>query len=269
MSTPISPRSSEEEDLQVELESKVHQMIFLKKKLNHDVGYNYWKKYVASAFWCQVSTPVNLVITFLTAITTAQAQSDQLIPQHIYASLTVASLIITTLNTFFRPHAQYATNAEFVAKWHDIGIRFEKEWYDKVLAKIDKKQQIQVIDKKIESYKSLQNEIVALRKAEGTTTINFLTDLIFIICYSTCIRNYKRWLDFDKKIEQETEEKDTKESALRTLNIAKRMFHNRPRIPTPTTPPSPPCPPSPPPPTHTVPPPLTSVLVLPESKDEV
>jgi len=80
-----------------EEEKKFEKLYILRQKLDKEIGYNYWKKYVASAFWSQISTPINLTITFLTAITTAQSQSGSLLPQSIYSHIAIASLVITTL----------------------------------------------------------------------------------------------------------------------------------------------------------------------------
>jgi hypothetical protein len=95
----------------------ITKVIFLKKKIDKEIGYNYWKKYVASVFWSQISTPINLTITMLTAITTAQIQTNDLISPTVGSNLAIVSLILATLNTFFRPHTQYATNTELLTKW--------------------------------------------------------------------------------------------------------------------------------------------------------
>ena len=192
------------------MDEQMAKLDFLMKKIDRDIGYNFWKKYVASAFWSQISTPINLVITFLTAITTAQAQSPDLIPQSIYAQLAIVSLIITTLNTFFRPHTQFATNTEFLQKWNDVGISFEKEYYDKIILQSITDDDFKVVKEKIKKYEMIQDTMNVLRKSEGTNTVNFLTDLIFIICYSTCIRNYKRWLSHDQKVAKDMDDETTK-----------------------------------------------------------
>lgn len=192
------------------MKEQMNKMEFLMKKIDREIGYNFWKKYVASAFWSQISTPINLVITFLTAITTAQAQSPDMLPQSIYSQLAIVSLIITTLNTFFRPHAQFATNTEFLQKWNDLGVRFEKEYYDKPIVRLYIEEEFKVVKEKIIAYEKIQEDMNVLRKTEGANTVNFLTDCIFIVCYSTCIRNYKRWMDHDNKIAKETD-KQTRE----------------------------------------------------------
>ncbi len=190
-----------------EIEMAAQEMIFVERKLDREIGYNFWKKYVASAFWSQISTPINLTITFLTAITTAQAQTDTLIPQTLYSQVAIVSLIITTLNTFFRPHTQYATSTEYLSKWNDLGVQFEKQYYSR-------KTQYPEICNRIDEYKKLHDEVNNLRKAEGANTVNFITDLIFYICYNTCIRKHKRWLDMDKKAEREAAESYTKYSVI-------------------------------------------------------
>lgn len=179
---------------------------FLKQKLDREIGYNYWKRYVASAFWSQISTPINLTITFLTAITTAQAQTGGLISQETFAHLTIVSLIITTLNTFFRPHTQYAANTDLLGKWVDLGVRYENEFYDRIEAKT-----LEEFKVKLAAFEVLNTDVNTLRKIEGTGSINFLTDILFMICISTCLAKYKCWLDRDviTKKEKEKEEAAT------------------------------------------------------------
>lgn len=198
------------------LEMATAEMIFIERKLDREIGYNFWKKYVASAFWSQVSTPINLTITFLTAITTAQANAQDLISQSVYAQLAIISLIITTLNTFFRPHTQYATTTEYLSKWNDLGVQFEKEYYSR-------KNTVTEVESRITAYKTLHDNVNNLRKAEGANTVNFLTDLLFYISYRTCIRNYKKWLDMDKKVENEAKTSFTKYQTAKKELVLRRI----------------------------------------------
>jgi hypothetical protein len=176
-------------------EKQFEKLCILRRKLDKEIGYNYWKKYVASAFWSQVSTPINLTITFLTAITTAQSQTQNFLSQSMYSQIAITSLVITTLNTFFRPHTQYAANTEYLSKWKEIGIEFEKEFFNRM-----EDESIEAYQTKIENYQTLQEKVDGLRKSEGTDMINFLTDFIYYICYRTCLRRYRRWLDVDRRI---------------------------------------------------------------------
>lgn len=176
----------------------ITKVIFLKKKIDKEIGYNYWKKYVASVFWSQISTPINLTITMLTAVTTAQIQSNDLITPSVASNLAIVSLILATLNTFFRPHTQYATNTELLTKWTNLGVKFEDEYYNNMV----EHKTLGGYRKRLESLQGIQKEVNALRQSEGTNTINFLTDFIFLVSFNSCLRNKKNWLDRDKGVEQ-------------------------------------------------------------------
>jgi len=65
------------------------QLRTIENKLDKEIGFYYWKRYIASAFWSNISTPINLSITLLTAITTGQATTEQLLPQNIYVNLSM------------------------------------------------------------------------------------------------------------------------------------------------------------------------------------
>jgi hypothetical protein len=213
----------------------IKKVIFLKKKLDKEIGYNYWKKYVASVFWSQISTPINLTITMLTAVTTAQIQTNDFISPSISGNLAIVSLILATLNTFFRPHTQYATNTEFLAKWRILGVKFEDEYYNNMI----EKKQLQDYRKRLESLRLIQKEVNELRQAEGTNTINFLTDFIFFLSFISCLRNKKNWLDRDKAVEEAAtakieenarEKKATKKSNKRMRDITKQIMDEEEKI---------------------------------------
>ena len=175
----------------------IKKVIFTKKKLDKEIGYNYWKRYIASVFWSQISTPINLAITILTAITTAQIQTNDFVSPSASSNLAVISLILATLKTFFRPHVQYATNTEFLSKWVVLGVKFEDEYYNN---RIEGKT-IGDYLKRLESLQAIQKSVNELRQLEGTNSINFLTDFIFYISFLTCLRNNKNWLDSDKTVD--------------------------------------------------------------------
>jgi hypothetical protein len=176
---------------------------FLEKKLNIDLGFYYWKKYIAAAFWSQVSMPISLVITLLTAITTAQATAPNLLPDTVYRNISITTLVITVLNTFFRPHAQMTQSLEAMQRWNALGIEFEKIYYSDIN---NVETAVVNSEKTRDAYLQLQEKINTLRAAEGPTTTNFLTDLIHIISIHTCLRKSQKWLDFEKQVEKEHED---------------------------------------------------------------
>ncbi len=87
---------------------------FLERKIDTDLGYYFWKKYIAAAFWSQVSTPLNLSITLLTAITTAQTNSGGFLSLTAARDISIVTLLLTVLNTFFTPLDQLNKNLVIV-----------------------------------------------------------------------------------------------------------------------------------------------------------
>lgn len=168
-------------------------VIFMESKLDIDIGYYYWKKYIASAFWSNISTPINLIITLLTAVTTAQTASSNIVTENTSIKLSITTLIITALNTFFRPHTKMSSSIELMKKWVELGNDFEELYYSE--HKYSTKS-----DFIIEKYKELQLRSNTLKESEGPDTMNWLTDLIHFISKKTCIKKYQRWLDTNKQI---------------------------------------------------------------------
>jgi len=170
-------------------------VVFLENKLDIDIGFYFWKKYVASAVWSNLSTPINLIITLLTALSTAQTTSKNIISDNLAVDISIATLVITVINTFFRPHFQMTQNIDYMKKWAALGNDFEEIYYseEKYTTNIET-----IIDK----YRELQTRVNQLKETEGPDTTNFFTDLIHIICNITCLKKYQRWLDMNKQIMQ-------------------------------------------------------------------
>jgi hypothetical protein len=172
-------------------------LVDLNNKLDHQIGFYWWKKYIAGAFWSNMSTPINLTITLITALTTGQAATKDLIPDNIYINLSIAVLVISTLNTFFRPHLQMMENVNSMQKWTEFGCKFSNIKND-----IEKNKDGKYIFD-LENPKNLKHKIGLLRDLQKTinahiTTItsvnqNFLTDLIHIFARKTCLGNKERW----------------------------------------------------------------------------
>jgi len=176
----------------MKLRKKIDFLNFLETKLDLDLGFYFWKRYVSSAFWSNISTPINLVITLLTGVTTAQATNTNLLSGNMSQVISITTLIITVLNTFFRPHEQYNQNTDLMKKWFALGNDFEEIYYteDKYSTNLEET---------IRKYKELQTKLNDL-KDEGMNSINFLTDLIHTIAQKTCLKKYEKWLDTNKEI---------------------------------------------------------------------
>ena len=171
-------------------------MAILEKKLNTDIGFYYWKKYTAAAFWSQISMPVNLSITLLSGLTTAQANSSSVLPSELYARVTIAMLLLTTINTFFRPHAQMTANLEALQKWNAIGMEFEMVYYSDLDNDYSDGKPLETA---IEQYQAVQKRIHEQRASEGLAITNFFTDLLFILAYYSCCRRHRKWIEKERR----------------------------------------------------------------------
>ncbi len=155
----------------------------LENKLNADIGFAWWNKYVAAAFWSNLSLPLNLTITLLTALTTAQTATENLLPRKSYVALSIVALVISVLNTFFRPHTQMMENIKVMSKWTEFGNKFESIYY----SDSDRS--------RLKEYQALQNEINMYENSQSPESRNFLTDLIHIVVRASCLKKRDKWLD--------------------------------------------------------------------------
>lgn len=163
----------------------------LEQKLNVDLGLYWWKQYVASAFWSNISMPLNLAITMLTALTTAQAATNNLLSHSVYVNINIASLVLSVLNTFFRPHVQVTENIKIMNEYGTFGTRYEKIVYTPCLTPDDNQ-------RRLEELRQLSNDMNTYRNALSPDARNFLTDMIFIVAKYTVLRGHNNWLDFNE-----------------------------------------------------------------------
>lgn len=185
----------------------------LEDKLDGEIGNHWWKVYIASAFWSNVSTPINLLITLLSAVTAGQASTDTLLSHSTFLKISITSLIVSTLNTFFRPHQQFMQNMETIKKVNEFGFQFEEIYYTN-------KENEEDHHRRYDAYKKLMMEYHKFKNTMSPEQQNFVTDLIYYICIKTCLINDDKWLDIDMKyIEEKTDEKKEKENENETTDI--------------------------------------------------
>tara|TARA_Y100000992_G_scaffold291500_1_gene247972 strand:- start:1345 stop:1923 length:579 start_codon:yes stop_codon:yes gene_type:complete len=156
----------------------------LKEKIDKDLGFYYWKYYIAGAFWSNIATPINLTITILSALVSGQANTDSLLSVKLYKNLSIALLLLSTVNTFLRPHIQMNENVQMKKKYDALGSEFEKI----VFSNISENQ-------KIKNYELIAEKIDQLRINDTPVSQNYLTDLIHIICRNTCLIEKNLWLN--------------------------------------------------------------------------
>ena len=192
-------------------------MVELETKINTEIGYRFWKKYVNAAFWSYISLPINLSITMMTALSTGQATTDNLLPKSLYINISLATLVISVLNTYFRPYVQMNQNIEYMNKWSVLGCQFEEIYYSE-------NRTLEHINTRITRYENLLKSINDLKKAEILESQNFLTDSIHLAlrsCYC-CLKNKNSWLALDKTLKAEDDDEKKRQEEKR-LDEEKRL----------------------------------------------
>jgi hypothetical protein len=152
--------------------------------INKDTGYYWWKRYIYAGFWSVSSNPINLCITIFTAITTGQSATGSLFGESVTTSISVSTLILSVINTFFKPPEQLRLNQVLKDKWADLGVEYEEVHYQISHSIADKK-------KKLENIQKLYSKVVSLKKNDDT---NYFIDLIFLLARFMCIRKEIKWL---------------------------------------------------------------------------
>jgi hypothetical protein len=155
------------------------------KKINEDIGFYWWKRYIYTAFWSNISTPINLSIIILTAITTGENATQNLIGQNVSTILGVVVLFVSIFNTFFQPNEQLAQNKKILADWLDVGAEFDEIYYDKVYTSEEKYGRLKNLE---ELFKSVS----VLKRANDS---NFIIDLLYACMRCICLRNNINWID--------------------------------------------------------------------------
>jgi len=158
-------------------------MSSLKDKLDNDLGFYYWKYYIAGAFWSNIATPINLCITVLSALISAQANTDSILNDNVYKDLSIALLLLSTINTFLRPHIQMNENVQMKRKYDANGTEFERVFFSD-----------NTNDEKKEAYGLIAEKLDQMRINDSPVSQNYLTDLIHIICRQTCLSSKNQWL---------------------------------------------------------------------------
>ena len=160
------------------LEEEISEYI---SKLNNDVGYYWWQRYIYSAFWSNISTPINLCILLLTSLTTGQSISQNLISQDITSNLGILALIVSLCNTFFKPYEQLTSNQKILNNWANIGNKLDEIYYDEAFSLEEKK----VMLKNLED---LFKEMLSLKRNNDN---NYFIDLIYLIIRVLCVHKPK------------------------------------------------------------------------------
>lgn len=171
----------------------------LQRKLNGELGDVWWNLYIAGAFWSNISTPINLSITLLSAITAGQATTTNMLSQSLFIKISIASLIISTLNTFFRPHGQLMSIMDSLKKINELGFKFESIYYTECDDEDDYK-------RRYKEYKNILLELNKFQQSQSPDQQNFFTDFIYWLFKNySCLNKSYKWLDLDMSYIEEQE----------------------------------------------------------------
>ena len=148
------------------------------EKINNDIGYYWWKRYIYSAFWSNISTPLNLAIVVLTTLTTGQSATQSLISKELATILGSVTLFVSIFNSYFKPYEQLTQNQSILQDWAKLGEEFDEIYYDRVYTPIEKLGRLQSLEKLFKSVSSLKR----------SNDNNYCIDLLYICIRLICIR---------------------------------------------------------------------------------
>ncbi len=180
------------EDLEDEIKGYI-------EKINQDIGFYWWKRYIYSAFWSNISTPINLAIVVFTAITTGQTATKNLVSEEVSTLLGSTVLFVSIFNTFFRPNEQLAQNQKIMQDWADIGEQFDEIYYDRVYTK----------EEKIGRLLNLETLFKSMSSLKRNNDNNYFIDLIYLIARILCIRSKINWIKIDNTVIENRERRRT------------------------------------------------------------
>lgn len=174
----------------MEEESVLVAMERLEKQLDHDLGFQWWKKCIAAGFWSNVTTTVSLSMTLLTALTTAQTTTSNLLSQGVFVGLSIFSLVVTFVNTFFRPHDQNTMMIKSMYAYQRFGTMFEEIYFTDNNDPAD-------YQRRFDDYKKLQTEINKYKNENSTPeSQSYLSDLLHYIASALFLKERSKWLNY-------------------------------------------------------------------------
>jgi hypothetical protein len=154
-------------------------------KMNKDLGYYWWKRYIYTAFWNNISTPINLSIIILTALTTGQSATQNLITKELSTILGAVTLFVSIFNSYFKPYEQLTQNQTILKQWSSLGQEFEKIYYNRVYTLHERKVRLNELEQ-------LFSKVSKSRRDDDN---NFCIDFLFIFIRLICIRDNITWLN--------------------------------------------------------------------------
>ena len=190
------------------------------EKINNDIGYYWWKRYIYSAFWSNISTPLNLAIVVLTTLTTGQSATESLISKEIATILGSVTLFISIFNSYFKPYEQLTQNQCILLDWTKLGEEFDEIYYDRVYTPVEKLGRLKNLEK-------LFKKVSALKRSNDN---NYCIDLLYVFIRLICIRKQINWVVIKDMGEEPRQRRRTIEisSGFNTNNHNNNMINHEP-----------------------------------------
>ena len=190
------------------------------EKVNNDIGYYWWKRYIYSAFWSNISTPLNLAIVVLTTLTTGQSATESLISKEIATILGSVTLFISIFNSYFKPYEQLTQNQCILLDWTKLGEEFDEIYYDRVYTPVEKLGRLKNLEK-------LFKKVSALKRSNDN---NYCIDLLYVFIRLICIRKQINWVVIKDMGEEPRQRRRTIEisSGFNTNNHNNNMINHEP-----------------------------------------
>jgi hypothetical protein len=174
------------------LQARKNDMKIVESKLNRSLYVCWHRKYIAYVLWSNIGTPLNLSITLLTALTAGSGSSGSFLPESAVIGIQISVLIISALNTFFRPYVKANDNLKFMLEIQRFGARFDEIYYTPkgcfkeadYLTAMENYTKVFVEFNKYVSENSLEHK-------------NYIVDIVYWILACTCAKRNdedKRWV---------------------------------------------------------------------------
>ena len=145
----------------------------------------HWKYYISSAFWSNISIPINFSITMITAVTTGEYASKTLLTSDTALMLSITALILSTVNTFFSPEKKLGETKEIMKTWERRGLELEK-------VRMLDSSSVEHLTRVIKEYRKLFEKVNELKRQQPNS---FVTDFIYWSIRVVCLRlTDTRWI---------------------------------------------------------------------------
>lgn len=176
-------------------------MLLRQDVLNKKIGTNAYKKYLSAIIWNYVTTFINFSITLLTALSTGQAASSNILNKQESVIVLFVTFVLTTTNSFFKLNIKMNLNFESAKTYYKFGCEFEKIYYKSVNNKSD-------ILEKLYEYQLLHDSINEYILTETIEHQNYLSELIYYILVSNSFavklnsEKYTKWISYTERHEE-------------------------------------------------------------------